>query len=96
MVEINPSSNAISKVSKLGKTFVHVIINKIYYLIAIPAIYITYNVFKVLDRKDAKGKSIIDNISDIISGVVKEVMDLSHECPALIHDFPRFLDCLGF
>jgi hypothetical protein len=96
VVNINASQNAIAKVSKLGKAFVYVIINRIYYLVAIPAMYITYNVFKALDTKDSTGKSIIDNISDIISGVIKDITDISHECPTLIHDFPRFLDCLGF
>lgn len=96
MADIDTSQNAIEKMSKLGKVFSYVIINKIYYLVAVPAIYITYNVFKALDKKDDSGKSIIDKISDVISEVIKDINDISHECPALIHDFPKFLDCLGF
>ena len=88
--------NGASAIAKAGGTFVSILLNRIYYLIAVPAMVVAYNVYKALDAKDAKGKSIFDKISDIITEAVIDVIDVSNQCPALIGDFSKFLDCLGF
>jgi hypothetical protein len=90
------SAANLAKSYRVGRTFIDIILKRLYYLIVIPAVYITYNVLKALTEKDEKGQSILDNISDIIAEVVNDIMDISDQCPALIGDFPRFLDCLGF
>lgn len=90
------SAMSLTKGFKLGRGIINMILKRLYYLIVIPAIYITYNVLKALTKKDSTGKSILDNISDIISEVVNEIMYISDHCPQLIGDFPKFIDCLGF
>lgn len=90
------SAANLTKSYRVSRVFIDIILKRIYYLIVIPAIYITYNVLKALTAKDKKGQSILDKISDIIMEAVNDITDLSHQCPALIGDFPKFLDCLGF
>ena len=88
--------NGASTIAKVGGAFVSVLLNRLYYLVAIPAMVVAYNVYKALDAKDDQGKSIFDKISDIITEAVNDVTDVSNQCPALIGDFSKFLDCLGF
>lgn len=83
-------------VGKLGGALVYIIINRLYYVIAIPAMIITYNVFLALNKPNDKGVSIFDRIFEVISKVLDNLTEISGQCPELIGDFPKFLECIGF
>lgn len=70
--------------------FVLGIFKNIYFLIAIPALIITYRLFKVL-----KEKGIIDGFEKIVNTVVDSSLKISTECFPLILDFNQLVSCIN-
>jgi hypothetical protein len=71
-------------------SFVIGIISNWYMLVAIPAMTVTYNVFKTLQEK-----GILDTLYNQVSESLKELVSLSYTCPQLIYDVEKFMNCLG-
>lgn len=72
-------------------SFILGIISNWYLLVAIPAMTVTYNVFKSL-----KDQGILDSLYNQVSFVLKDIIKLSSECPQLIYDISKFMQCLGW
>lgn len=72
-------------------SFILGIISNWYLLVAIPAMTVTYNVFKSL-----KDQGILDSLYSQVSFVLKDIIKLSSECPQLIYDIGKFTQCLGW
>jgi hypothetical protein len=89
-------SNKIAYFVEMGKKIISVMQKKLYLVVIAPAIYVTYKVLEAVTKKDHSGKSIFNSIIGTIDHVTKEVQELSDECPQLIGEFGKFLDCIGF
>jgi hypothetical protein len=81
---------------KLIANLIYLVIYRFYYIIAIPALIITYNFFKALNTPNKDGISILDRIAGILNKVLDELVSISGDCPTLIGDFHKFIECLGF
>lgn len=71
-------------------SFVLGLFKNIYFLISIPALVITYRLFKVL-----KEKGVVDGFESIVNGVINSVLKISTECFPLILDFNQFASCIN-
>lgn len=81
---------------KFIANLIYLVIYRFYYIIAIPALIITYNFFKALNTPNKDGISILDRIAGILTKVLDELVSISGDCPTLIGDFHKFIECLGF
>jgi hypothetical protein len=70
--------------------FVLGIFKNIYFLIAIPALIITYRFFKILQEK-----GIIDGFKNIVNTTINSSLKISTECFPLILDFGSFISCIN-
>ncbi|MEK6734287.1 MAG: hypothetical protein AABY27_04190 [Pseudomonadota bacterium] len=75
-----------------GRTaFIYGIISNWYLLVVIPAMTITYNVFKAL-----QDHGILDMLYNEVKGSLDILVKTSMECPQKITDIGEFLNCLGW
>lgn len=86
----------VSSYVEMGKGLVRLVQKKLYLAVVVPAIYITYKIFQAITKEDSNGNSILNSIIETISSVTKSIEEASDNCPQLIGDFTKFLDCLGF
>ena len=70
--------------------FVLGIFKNIYFLIAIPALVVTYRLFKVL-----KEKGIIDRFETIVNDTIDSVLHISTDCFPLILNFSELMSCVS-
>lgn len=72
-------------------SFILGIISNWYLLVAVPAMTVTYNVFKSLQEQ-----GILDSMYNQVYGVLQDMIKFSSECPQLIYDINKFVQCLGW
>ena len=85
-----------SPVSGIDASFIYTLLSNWYLIIAVPAMQVTYNVFKALSAKDINGQSILDKFQVIVQEALDTILQASTECPQKIADINKFFDCLGF
>lgn len=78
-------------VGKMRSLFYGSVTKWLYAAIAIPASIIAYNIIMALHKA-----GFFESFAETVSDVVDDIQHLSYECPALIHDFDKFMGCLGF
>ena len=84
-------SEVFSKLKGSQGSFIYSLMSKWYVIIAIPAMVVTYNVFKALS--DA---GILDKMQKNLEAILAEITKVSVDCPKYLGDFNDFLQCLGF
>jgi len=71
--------------------FVLNIFKNIYFLIAIPALIVTYRFIKIL-----KEKGIIDRFEAIVTKTINSVLYISTDCFPLILDLKAMASCINY
>lgn len=89
-------SNIMSIFGKMKGLVTGIFTKWLYTAIAIPAMIIAYNFFKAFNTPDKNGKTFFNKCGELIVTVVEDVKHISYECPPLIEDFNKFVECLGF
>ena len=84
-------SEVFSKLKGSQGSFIYSLMSKWYLIIAIPAMVVTYNVFKGLS--DA---GILDKMQKNLENILTTLVKVSVDCPQLLANFNAFLQCLGF
>lgn len=78
-------------INSTQSSLIYTIISNWYLLIAIPAMTITYNVFKAL-----QDHGILEAVYNEVSNGIQQLVDTSMNCPQYIYDIGLLFQCLGW
>lgn len=80
-----------SLINTTQSSLIYTIISNWYLLIAIPAMTVTYNVFKTLEER-----GILKAVYDEVSKGIEQIVDASVKCPQYVYDIGLLFECLGW
>lgn len=85
---LDPNNSILSTIKGSMGALITGIFSRIYLAIAIPALYITYKVFVVLQEK-----GIIDSFIGTLDNVMTSIQDGITQCFPKLLDFPDMIHC---
>lgn len=91
LVNNKPVSTGTGIINAGAASFVLGILSNWYLLVVIPAMTVTYNVFKSL-----QDHGIIDTLYNNVKEALLNIVDASSVCPEKIYDVELFFKCLGW